>query len=350
MTCLRIPEGRMALAAYYRTAAVQIVREGLNYVRTELRSQIVSGQVNPLAVQADSEQDGYSPTRIDAVMDRLIEQRVRQLSPGATYISEENRKTVSPDPGDIYAIADPLDGTTNAFTMFGAYSVVLYFDRFTGNEFDHLGGAIASSDGSIVSWQNFRNGEGEVWIDWPENFDWPTTDATAETDTIQPATQIPRPPLGIQVARKRRAGGSWAGRPQAEIHHGLSTRMAAVSYSTGRRADLDDHFDFKPRADDGESRLYVSSFAGNPVIAPLLVGQLGSVVETRAVKLHDAAFLIPLVLAGGLVVDFTDTEINVLRCFQQHDGADPLARRIGPFIAAADDTVLETVLRRLRRK
>lgn len=350
MTDARIPEGRMALAVYYRTVAIQIVREGLNCVRTELRNQIISGRVNPLATQASFEQDGYSPTRIDAMMDRLIELRVRELSPGATYLSEENRKTVSPDPGDIYAIADPLDGTTNAFTVFGAYSVALYFDRFTGTGFDHLGGAIASADGSIVSWQNFRNGEGEVWIDWPEELIWPTTEPAGESPIRHASIATTAPPLGIQVARNRRAGAAWASRPLTELHHGLSSRLAAVSYTVGRRAELDALFDLKPQPTDEETRTYISSFAGNPAITPLLVGELGAVIETRSVKLHDAAYLIPLVLAGGIVVDFTDTEINVLRSFQRHDGTDLLGRQIGPFIAATDDLVLSTVLSRLRRE
>jgi fructose-1,6-bisphosphatase/inositol monophosphatase family enzyme len=109
-----------------REVAVLSTQRALNFARRELRRQVTSNFVNPEATRGNPEQQGFPPTKIDAMMDHLVRQMVLSAVPDCVYLSEEGLSTVYPDPGDIFAWCDPLDGTTNAFTIFSGYAVVLF--------------------------------------------------------------------------------------------------------------------------------------------------------------------------------------------------------------------------------
>lgn len=261
--------------------------------------------------------------------------------PGVIYCSEESPRNLYPEPGDIVAWSDPLDGTTNAFTYFTGYAVVLYFDRFINDRYDHLAGAIASSEGSIVSWQHFR-GDGEVWIDWPDDMRWPGLTPKVENDT---ARAIPTPPRRVGVGRVADVDPFVTGGRVIPVFGGVPRRLASVASTASRKEDLDRILDLgrDNGAPDKQNDVVLSTLAGNPLVSALLVGQLGAIIEPHAVKLHDAAYLIPLVMAGGVVVDLDDNEINVFRAFEE---VDPSRRRIGPFIAAASEKSIEWLMSR----
>ncbi|HEX6501102.1 MAG TPA: hypothetical protein VF054_19040 [Micromonosporaceae bacterium] len=335
--------GRMEMASEYRVAAARIVATGLNQARGEIRSQVVSGLVNPLAFRGVSDQGGFEPTKIDAMMDRVIESLVSSRMPGVIYCSEESPRNLYPEPGDIVAWSDPLDGTTNAFTFFGGYAVVLYFDRFIHGRYDHLAGAIASSDGTIVSWQRFHD-DGEVWIDWPDEMRWPGLKAGSENGVARtPAT----PPYRVGVGRIGDDDPLATAGRVIPLFGGVRKRLASVASTVSRREDLDRILDLgrEDGPPDRQTDMVLSTLAGNPLVSALLVGQLGAIVEPHAVKLHDAAYLIPLVLAGGVVVDLNDNEINVFRAFEQ---VEPARRRVGPFIAAASEESVRWLMSRRR--
>jgi hypothetical protein len=334
------------LASKYRLIALDITKRGLNLARRELRDQITSGRVNPTAMQTSNEQAGFKPTKIDTVMDTFMSREVNSADGKVTHYSEENMKNVYPSRGDIYAWCDPLDGTTNAFTLFGAYAIVLFFDRYNGASFDHLGGAIASFDGTVVSWEHWRNGNGEVWIDWPIDFFWPgSQDDFPSQHVIQNQDRRDtEPPFGVRIA----STDADKNVDSVAVYPGIAQRIGSVASTTNRRAELFHLFDLGAEEPGlpKEHRLYLSTVAGNPFIAPLLLGQLGAMVETQSPKLHDAAYLIPLLLAGGVVVDLDDSnEIQVFRKFSQ---PNPAERKIGPFIASADEVGIRELIRRRR--
>jgi hypothetical protein len=264
------------------------------------------------------------------MMDQLVRQMVMREFPDCVYLSEEGMATVYPDPGDVFAWCDPLDGTTNAFTMFSGYAVVLFFEQWTGNRFEHLAGAIASADGTVVSWHRFR-GSGDVYIDWPEDFSWPSQTQAAEThrSTTKETNQTPR--------WQTRLGPGGAMQP----HAGVLARVAAVAGTPNRLSEVHLVYDvFSPiKTKLAFQRRWLATVAGNPYIAPLLVGDLGAIIEPREVTMYDAVYLIPLVLAGGHVYSLVNrNEIDPLQIFSL---GNPLTRTMGPFLASVSPNALE---------
>ncbi|WP_433532721.1 hypothetical protein ACQPYA_12265 [Micromonospora sp. CA-263727] len=332
--------GRMQMAPLYRLLAAEIVSEAFNLARNELWTQIRSGTVNPVALPGVQDQAGFAPTKIDTVMDSFIAARVAEYAPGATYWSEESPRNTYPQDGDIIAWADPLDGTTNTFTFFSGYAAVLYFDRFANGHYDHLAGAIAAADGSILSWQHYR-GHGEVFVNWPSDMAWPGLRSPHTADEgSPPATRT------LEIIPN--AAPDHALQPgEVRSHSGVASRIASVATTNTRFHDLNQLFDLRQDdSDDKQSRTMLATTAGNPLGAALLLGQLGAIVETRPVKLHDAAYLLPLALLGGIVVNPLDWQpIDVLQRFAQ----TPLHNRhIGPFVAATDIEAVNWLSKRRR--
>ncbi len=88
--------------------------------------------------------------------------------------------------------------------------------------------------------------------------------------------------------------------------------------------------------------LWKLNAAGNPVVVALLRGELNGVFEPVPCKLHDCAYLIPLVLLGGFVCDLDGQPIDVMEVFAT--ALYPNERFIGPFIAAVNARVAERML------
>ncbi len=328
--------GHMERATAYRVAALDVVQGGLTYARNEIRRQLTTGLVNPSAIETQRE-GGYQPTLIDTQMDDWIARRVASLTPQATYLSEETRRNIFPQQGDVYVWCDPLDGTTNAFTSLSAYAVVLMYDVFREGRFCNYAGAVACSHGEVVSWQKFGT-SGEVWVDWPGDWTWPTRPRVTNGRSRNALRPEAEAPYSIQVGKKGADRVPHAGMPQ---------RIAAVATSSRRRSTLASTFDLETETDNSESgeKLWLSTLGGNPLAASLLLGELGAVIEPSRVKLHDAAYLLPLTLAGGVVVDYNNVELNLETIFGE---VAPQNRYVGPFVAAVDEAAITEVLDRLR--
>jgi hypothetical protein len=342
----------MRQAFEYRIAALTIVKDALNYARREIQRQLIKGAGDPVAFAAKGPPEGYPATRLDSQMNRRIQQHVGRRTPRATYWSEENRSNVFPEDGDVFAWCDPLDGTTNAFTVFGGYAVVLFYEVYRDQGFEHLAGAIASSSGEIVSWQKF-GGSGEVWIDWPSDFVWPSLEGgpahesqsesviwAREVDVTDPV------PKGVEIGQLRSGAGDIGA--EVPIQAGYKRRFASVATTVARRERLFKDFDLHSAdSSSRKDRLWLSTCAGNPLIAPLLLGDLGAIIEVESVRLHDAAYLIPLLLAGGKVVNPDESELPVYRAFFE---PNPEARTIGPFVAAASGEAIRELMTRRRSR
>lgn len=66
----------------------------------------------------------------------------------------------------------------------------------------------------------------------------------------------------------------------------------------------------------------------------LLLGQVGSVIETQPVTLHDSAFLIPHVLLGGRVDGLTSGPIDYLGLYESNcTSFDATDTPIPPYVA-----------------
>jgi hypothetical protein len=326
-------QGRTQRAAHLREVSRTITQRAVNMARREIWRQVSSGKlVNPDAHTTIRNVTGFQPTKIDSDMDQAILRMVLAEEPDARYLSEENESTVYLDEGTLLAWCDPLDGTTNAFTAFSGFAVVLFFEEYAKPRFDHLAGSIASADGTVVSWQSYRSGAGEVWVDWAGDFDWPAlTSEEKERVRLDPLSGDKQSSYRVEVGQ------------QAKLHayRGVPARLAAVAATAQRRILLNNSYDlFKNTVEeDSRDRRWLSTLGGNPYIAPLLLGELGGIIEPRQVKMHDAVYLIPLVLAGGHVYNLeTRHELDPLEFFAaQHT----LERSIDSFIAVIDPQVLD---------
>ena len=74
------------------------------------------------------------------------------------------------------------------------------------------------------------------------------------------------------------------------------------------------------------------AIGGNPILFALLAMNLGSAVETEVVDLHDAIFLIPFSMTGGIVTDLEGEPLDVLGAFRNN------SLTVGPYIAACRTT------------
>jgi hypothetical protein len=323
----------MEKAIQMRIAARDIVQMALNHVRREIWRRAVRPLERKVVLRANLLQSGYPPAEIDALMDRFISSEVAKRVPGATYLSEEGAVNIAPEPGEIIAWCDPLDGTTNALTVFSDFAVVLFFEQYDGVRFEHLGGAIASSDGTVVSWQQYQ-GQGEVWVDWAGDLHWPAEDGnqSGEANLESPSASAPFiVQVGLDTQTKPRAG--------------VSSRVAAVAATSRHRNDLSRFYDLT-LVDDGVGNddagsmgnRWLSTLGGNPCIAPLLLGELGAIIEPNYVDKHDAIYLVPLTLAGGQVIGLEKKDdIKPLSFFSENDPGHLMK----PFIAFVRDEALD---------
>jgi fructose-1,6-bisphosphatase/inositol monophosphatase family enzyme len=239
-------------------------------------------------------------------MNRWMQERLAQVDPTIEYWSEEAHRTFYPRPRLKIARADPVDGTTNAVTTFSGFAVVLFFEIIgrTGQHVVHLAGAIGSASGMVVSWDARDE---LVSVTWDER----------------------------ELLLKRDVDDLRA----AAVKQGDEMSIASNAAKPARRRLLNKYFDFT------DEETWLVTQAGNPIIGPLLLGQLGAVIEPRPVKLHDAAYLVPLHLAGGVVRSLDNQPLGLDEYFSRLASRE---REVPPFVAAADAAAADRIFLRRR--
>jgi hypothetical protein len=268
---------------------------------------------------------------LDIEMDRAMRAYAQALLPGSVYKSEESDSGINLVAQTDIVRVDPIDGTTNLVTLHMSYAVVILIERVRSDgSIAHVAGAIYSSTGEVVSWGAVKP-HGVVRIDFPSfpSYADDTELMLPEADKLLAASKTPR-----SIILKRQGDGS----PSRMLRPGIPTRVAAVAASPKRRAELEKMYDL------GAGDLWLSTIGGNPLAAALLVGDLGAIIETERILLHDCAYLVPLRLLGGKVTSHDGFPIDVFEAFES--SREP--RMMEPFVAAVNSEVAESV-RRWRR-
>lgn len=304
-------EDRRALACARHRHARALAIEGANTVKQVLAARLV-GDVEPETMNFEGHV-GAPPAAIDAEMSFWFRDRIEAL--GIQYDSEDVHAALNVAPGVEIGSTDPVDGTELALGTFGSWSVVVLFDVVrSANSRSHVTGAIATSNGAVVSWWCV-NRLGAIWceLSGPLSFEGIQPIAT-ETKIVLP------------VAATDSAIGLVPGR--ADL-------VGAVAWTPTRRRLLREAWDLD-RAD-----IYLKNTAGTPEVLGLLRGKLGAMIEVEQVQLHDAAHLIPLVMLGGSVVTPAGDETDVFKHFERLHRKD---RKIGPYVAASNPEALARIL------
>jgi hypothetical protein len=205
--------------------------------------------------------------------------------------------------GTILARTDPLDGTTNAVNTLTGFSVVVCIDlvKRAGQPARHLAGAIFGGDFDLC---------------------WRNDTIVSRTETAGYARIA-----GDVYIRSARLGRGWQLlRVEQELR---SDSVASVAASQRRFTAFEA---VRERVFRHNGVVY--HLAGNPLWAGLLMGQVGSVVETQPVTLHDSAFLIPHVLLGGKVEDAAGQPLDYLALYEQQcTSFDPKETPVPPYVA-----------------
>jgi hypothetical protein len=253
------------------------------------------------------EHTGAPPMVIDAHAESIMAGVLSQhLGRDIVLTSEESRRVYNDEPGQLHARIDPCDGTSNNADHGIAYgSAVQISMRAADGKSSLLAGAIAANTG-LASWSHIAPDSIELLIE--------SMRAPATPDSDDP------PPTEAGFAR-------WMTRGQ--IEPGSPTRVATVATSRRRRARERSLFDFPDVR---------HAIGGNPILFALLAMNLGSAVETEVVDLHDAIFLIPFKMCGGIVTDLEGEPLDVLAAFSDNTAT------VGPYIAACSDEALQYVL------
>jgi hypothetical protein len=268
---------------------------------------------------------------VDVDMDEALRGVIYEFNKEIVFMGEESAAGANLRPQRIFAYCDPVDGTTNLRALDLGWAIVVFFERVRsdGERFAHLGGAIYTSSGTIVSWA--RGGvAGVTRIHHPAApvYDFSVGIAVPNAEDVGTRAAGPR-----TLILKRGADDA----PSKLLRGGSSKLIAAVAASGERRRLLDELYDFTGTG------FNVWTIGGNPMIAPLLVGDLGAVIEVERVDLHDAVYLMPLVIAGGHVFDHDGREINVFSAFENAPRTT-----VEPFVAVVSPAVADDI-RRLRR-
>ncbi|MEI2647430.1 MAG: hypothetical protein V9G15_00005 [Dermatophilaceae bacterium] len=205
--------------------------------------------------------------------------------------------------GTLIARTDPLDGTTNAVNTLSGFACVVSIDFLKNSQgpIRHLAGAIMGGDFDL-SWTNrspraasnpmkYQRLEGQVFV------------------------------------RSNRLGMGWQRLNVEEDRR--STSVASVAASLKRFTAFE-----RVRQQVFSHGGIVYHLAGNPLWAGLLMGQVGFVVETQKVTLHDSVFLIPHSLLGGIVEREDGSPLHYLEVYEQNASRfDPREKVIPPYVA-----------------
>jgi hypothetical protein len=320
-------------AEVWREIAVTISKRGVNAAHALLRQHAIAPYRG--RTEAPKKNRGDATHWIDAEMRSRMSEIVRDATKdGAVYVGEEENIPLNLSHGDFLARTDELDGTTNALTLFSAFAIVVFIERVRRNEesVSHVAGAIAAATGEVTSWSREQSGRDNVVIEWPAPFSW--GEQTQGGDSDEPVAATPYR-LELDCDKDSQAA--------PEMKPGKPGRIGVNANRHDRRTLLGKAMG-KALEDDGD--LWVSNCAGNPLIAPLLAGELSAIYEPKALQLHDAAFLVPLYLAGGEIWSPHGSQVDVLRHFERLDSR----REIGPFVAGTTKRAVDRVLDALKRQ
>lgn len=311
-------------AELWRETAVNISKRGVNTAHALLRQQAITPYKG--RTEAPPKVRGDATHWIDAEMRKAMNTFVDEATNGtAIYVGEEENVPHNLKHGDYLARTDELDGTTNSLTLFSAFAIVVFIERVRRNEesVTHVAGAIAAATGEITSWSRDQDGKSNVLIEWPVPFSW------EQPNGGDPAA-VPAP-FRLQLDKDQEAQRSPA------LREGLVNRIAVNAAHPARRALLERTMG-KALAED--PNLWVSNSAGNPLAAPLLAGELSAIYEPKSLQLHDAAFLVPLYLAGGKIRSPRGDHVDVIGHFEELGSS----RTIGPFVAGASAEAVNRVI------
>jgi fructose-1,6-bisphosphatase/inositol monophosphatase family enzyme len=265
----------------------------------------------------------------DVEMDEALRSLVYAQDPTAVFTGEESDAGANLRARKIFVRCDAIDGTTNMLAIDTGYAIVVFYERVRsdGRGISHLAGAIYQGNGVIVAW--CRHGAtGTVHVLYPAA---PTYDFEPQTTVIpgrKATTEAGLKPRRVTLRRGR------DGAPSRRLRAGDSKKIAAVAASEERSGLVRLLYDFS----DPDVTFY--NFAGNPLAEPLLLGDLGAIIEVKSPQLHDCAYLMPLRIAGGQVLDHDGRPIDVFETFERI-GTD---RRMEPFVATASLEVAADIL------
>ncbi len=325
------PETEAFLAAdLWRRVSSDIAKRGLNHAHALLRQNAIS----PFRGHTEAPQKarGDATHWIDAEMRRAMALFVSEATNGeALYVGEEEKVPVNLKRGDLLARTDELDGTTNSLTLFGGYAIVVFIERVRKDEESvvHVAGAIAAATGEVTSWSRDA-GDSVVEIEWPKPLSWGESGDSTRFD--EPNGTEGENTFTLTLRRDRDDQRAQGLRP------GSQNRIAANAAHRDRRALVTSALG---NLLDGDENYWMSNGAGNPLVAPLLAGELAAIYEPKSLELHDAAFLVPLYLAGGNIRYLEGGNLDVVAHFEELGSQ----RTIGPFVAGASGTAVERLIR-----
>lgn len=268
----------------------------------------------------DPNHPGDAPIKLDASAKRVAHRegtsRLKKLGYPTDEVvfggEEGGYGTQSVSSGNLIVRQDVLDGSKNALRVMNEFATVHLLDKSRSvnpPRTRHYAGAILAANGFEVSWQNHsRFADQNLWY--------------------------PRFDCEVYVA-----AAGW-GQPSRRVR-GLSyTRdpgtVAAVAHKTDKKDKLDQLL-----AQLGVQPKSVFTVAGTPLVSGLLAGEIGMIVETEPVTLHDSALLIPFQMLGGYVTDLNCQRLNYLKIYEQNAHilrADH--KPIPGYIAWSDTTLL----------
>lgn len=228
------------------------------------------------------------------------------LDPGKSslrIIGEESGTPTQILRGTLFvARTDPLDGSTNAEnTLTGFCSVVTVDLIRDGHAPRHLAGAVLGGDFDLC-WRN---------------------DSTRSRTDSNVYARLE----GAVFVRSNRLGRDWQ---QLKVEQEVKTNSVASVAANLRRFTAFETVRHRIFHKDG----IVYHTAGNPMWAGLLLGQLGCVVETQAVTLHDSVFLIPHMLLGGHVENARGESLDYIKLYEENATSfDPKSKLVPPYVA-----------------
>jgi len=319
-------------AELWRETAVTVAKQGLNAARALLRQHAIEPYQG--WTEAPRKDRGDQTHWIDAEMRDVMSRLVAEASGGgAIHVGEEEQIPMNMVGGEVLARTDELDGTTNALTLFSSFAIVVFIERVRSNResVTHVAGAIAAATGEVTSWSREQGGKNKVLIEWPAPFSW-EDEGGGESDAT-----------GVVVPKQLLLESDHETEVAAALRPGTLGRLASNASRHDRRLLIGEAMGRALRQEDD---LWLSNAGGNPVIAPLLAGELSAVYEPKSLELHDAAYIVPLYLAGGEIWSPHGNRIDVLRQFQKLGSR----REIGPFVAGTSTEAVDRILEALQRE
>lgn len=308
MTTLTFPASQSQLSHECRAAARDAVYKTCRYLDLMVQGAVGGGRRDGYGTAVSQfDHPGSPPMTIDVRAEAIAERELRRhLGENIVITSEESRRVYKDGPGQLHARIDPCDGSSNNADLGIAYgSAVQISVRDADGSSRLLAGAIATPTG-LASWSHIAPESIELLIE---------------------AMRPPRNPESDDPPATETGFARWM--TPGQLVTGSPTRVTLVATSRDRQIRERALFDF---------RGVRHTVGGNPVLFALLAMNTGSAVETESVELHDAIFLIPFSMSGGIVTDLEGHALDVLAAFRDN------STTFGPYIAACSEEALRYVL------